>query len=671
MRKGSSSLWLRAPVATLVAMMSFVVATWIGLGLPWIEHRLSQRLGYPVQFDSIYPTWSQQGFRLVVRGLVIKGREPFHNEPLALCDKVEVRWGTPAVLLLHDLDLRILMSPAADNVRGRRHASAGPTRAPRKPPHDLPLVQVLSGRIRAQVVLPGGQKLAVRVADVQFSNRGRAFDLELRRLTAELEGVVTVNLPGLRVEGTAGGDLLLEGRQLRAQQPGGGTLISDLLLDGNVTSEGASLAVRSSRETSQRLEMLVRVGAAGFTAELEAQAWPLAGLAPLLDRFGIGGDSGQLTFLASAQSRPGSATELEWQAEGRVDGVSLHHPALDDVPWPHQFATGRARGTFALADARLDVLEAEVAPQGLPVRVQGWLEVRESVRGNFMLKTPLGGWDCATLLARLTPSIQRSVWGLELSGRLDLKLNLGFDSRDWEKLALAIQLPSLCHVVQEPEALAAPLKALQAPTEALSAWPELPLTSAHPDFVAVQKLPAHVIAAFMTAEDAGFFLHEGFEPEHIRRALIYNLERGRMVRGASTLTQQVAKNLFLSHERTVARKLAEAVFTWRLNTLVPKKRVLELYLNLVELGPQMRGVTAAARAYFGKAPAALTPLEAAHLASLPPNPKGFARRFREGSVDQGWLARLYDLVGTMGRRGHLTAAQVAGARGSRLRLRKI
>jgi monofunctional biosynthetic peptidoglycan transglycosylase len=184
-------------------------------------------------------------------------------------------------------------------------------------------------------------------------------------------------------------------------------------------------------------------------------------------------------------------------------------------------------------------------------------------------------------------------------------------------------------------------------------------------------MPAHLMAAFLTAEDGRFFAHRGFDLEMIRRALAHDLEMRSFAKGGSTITQQLAKNLFLPQSRTLARKMEETVLAWRLQTLMPKKRVLELYLNVIELGPNIRGVKQAARAYFGKELGDLRPIESAHLAALTPNPQGLARRFRDGRVDDGWMQRLYDLLGMMNRSGRLSRSDLSAARAGKLTLRKI
>jgi membrane peptidoglycan carboxypeptidase len=102
-----------------------------------------------------------------------------------------------------------------------------------------------------------------------------------------------------------------------------------------------------------------------------------------------------------------------------------------------------------------------------------------------------------------------------------------------------------------------------------------------------------------------------------------------------------------------------------------KDRTLELYLNVIELGPGIRGVKQAARTYFGKDVGELTPLESAHLAALTPNPHVLARRFRDGQVDESWQLRLYDLLGMMKRHGRLSAEELARARNAKLELRDL
>ena len=126
--------------------------------------------------------------------------------------------------------------------------------------------------------------------------------------------------------------------------------------------------------------------------------------------------------------------------------------------------------------------------------------------------------------------------------------------------------------------------------------------------------------AVLVAEDINFFSHRGFETAEIRNAIDEALRDGGRSRGASTITQQLAKNLWLSPSRNPWRKAKEAILTWQLERALSKRRILELYLNVAELGPGIYGAGAASLHYFGKPAAALGDEEAAQLAASLPNP---------------------------------------------------
>lgn len=139
-------------------------------------------------------------------------------------------------------------------------------------------------------------------------------------------------------------------------------------------------------------------------------------------------------------------------------------------------------------------------------------------------------------------------------------------------------------------------------------------------WAAYPAISPHLKRAVVVAEDITFFSHGGFELAEMRDALARALEDRELPRGASTITQQLAKNLWLSPSRNPLRKGKEALLTWQLERALSKRRILELYLNVVEFGPGVYGAGAASRRYFGKAAAELDDYEAAQLAAGLPNP---------------------------------------------------
>ncbi len=163
-------------------------------------------------------------------------------------------------------------------------------------------------------------------------------------------------------------------------------------------------------------------------------------------------------------------------------------------------------------------------------------------------------------------------------------------------------------------------------------------------WVPYAKVSSHLKRAILVAEDDKFVHHEGFDWEGIQKALEKNQKKGKVVAGGSTITQQLAKNLLLSGERTLLRKGQEFVLTLLLEQILSKERILEIYLNNVEWGEGVFGAEAAAQHYFKKSAAQLTPTDAARLAVMLPAPKRF-----EKTPGSAYLAgRTRTILGRMG-----------------------
>jgi monofunctional biosynthetic peptidoglycan transglycosylase len=232
-------------------------------------------------------------------------------------------------------------------------------------------------------------------------------------------------------------------------------------------------------------------------------------------------------------------------------------------------------------------------------------------RGNARILT--GSGDCITLSRMETqeiPSRGRRRWPLITAAFLAVALLAG--------LLFWLTLPDVAWLKKDnpPETAMMRFRADQARrsgTRARRLWRRVPLSLISP----------FLIQAVLIAEDDKFFEHEGFDWASMRRALESNIEKRRVRRGGSTITQQLAKNLFLNPGQTLWRKLREAAIAMALERRLSKKRILELYLNLVEWGDGVYGAEAAARVYFRCPAAALTLSQAIRLASVLPNPHRF------------------------------------------------
>jgi hypothetical protein len=652
--------------AVLALLVLAALGAWHLLALPWAERRVQAATGYRAVVGSL-SIWSG-GVRL--HDLTLFGAAPFSSAPLARIAELEVRLGghgygrfRPSVITARGAQITYLRAGAADNLRG----AAGRVPARRGGPGPAPRLSVREARLDAFVRLGPGYSLVVRAGGLTLDRPpDGGLQAEIERVAVDLPGLLTLAAPRIRLRSTEG-RRVLDGQGMRILLPGGGTLLEELRLAGELGRETASLSVRGMAPSGQpalNASFELRGGAAH--GSLEVPPMPLAALRPVVRDLGLetGEARGGLKLVLQAQPDGRSHLWVDLQAEK----LGLYHPRLDRNHWGGLDIAVRGQAMIDPNIERVELDPTDIDVMGLPLVISGWGERRPRLRGEWKIGTrgdPAPA--CADLLGAQALPIRRVLAGMQLQGRLGIAASLAFDSASWESLNLGIQIDPRCRVEREP----AGLERLLRGAGSGAGLHDLPVGPHHPDFVPHRKMPRHLVSAFLTAEDGRFFQHRGFDLEMIRRALAHDLETGTLAKGASTITQQLAKNLFLGPERTLARKLAELVLGWRLDETLSKERQLELYLNVIELGPGIRGVKRAAEVYFGKEVGKLTPLEAAHLAALTPNPLGFARRFRDGRVDDGWLHRLYDLLGMMKRSGRLSSAELNSARQSRLQLRRI
>jgi monofunctional glycosyltransferase len=140
-------------------------------------------------------------------------------------------------------------------------------------------------------------------------------------------------------------------------------------------------------------------------------------------------------------------------------------------------------------------------------------------------------------------------------------------------------------------------------------------------WIPLRSIPQDAIDAVIVSEDGTFWLHNGFDWFEFRESIERNFEEGRAVRGASTITQQLVKNLYLSSSKNPLRKFKEWILTWYMEQQLGKSRILEIYFNVIEWGDGVYGIEAAARYYFGKSASGLNREECARLAAIIPSPR--------------------------------------------------
>lgn len=321
----------------------------------------------------------------------------------------------------------------------------------------------------------------------------------------------------------------------------------------------------------------------------------------------------------------------------------------------------RAKGTLRLdlAQQQLAVTEAEAAVGAWVVTVDAKATaLHQAPALEFHAVVPTVG--CQDAIDSLVGPIAPMLSGAQCTGTLAFRFDLALDTARLSALKLEIE-PTLRDIKVLSlgkhisfDVLRAPFKQRARQRDGrLHEFVTGPGSDRWVDLTEISPLLVDVVT---TTEDGAFFWHKGFSLQAIRDAAVANLERGRFVRGASTISQQVVKNLFfVEREKTIGRKLQEAVVTWVLESQFSKQEILALYFNIIEFGPLIYGIKAASNHYFSRAPLELTLLQSIWLGSIIPGPRRFYHQFQAGQVSEGWRKTVCWIADVMLKREKITA----------------
>ncbi len=367
----------------------------------------------------------------------------------------------------------------------------------------------------------------------------------------------------------------------------------------------------------------------------------------------------------------GGTLDAELRVEGstahfsaQLQGMSLSGPELASEPVGPLAVGAEGEARWNAREERLELESVRVSlgkQRTAQVSMRGGISLRAEPR--FELEAELEPLSFAEALAAIPKALTPEPGLLDLQGRFSARLSVSGPVRhpqDWEVRA-KIQLAEL-----ERQARSSPLASFNAPFAyrpllAEGRGRQLHVGPANPDFVPYAELPHALVRAVLLSEDSMFFTHAGFDVHALKRNLLAPKKEGAVIRGGSTLTQQLAKNLFLSREKTYARKVKEALLTLALEASVPKERLLEIYFNVVEWGPDLYGIGEAARHYFDKDARDLTVREAVFLAAIIPNPVKYHVYCSRGALSETWRKRMTDLLEKMHGAGDLSFEQLTEA----------
>ena len=362
---------------------------------------------------------------------------------------------------------------------------------------------------------------------------------------------------------------------------------------------------------------------------------------------------GQLVLAAAGDA-------LTFDGQIALRSISVKQPRLSAEPLRGIDFAVSARGL--LDDAgKLRVDDAQLDMGALHLRTHGTVEESRDHFG-LALSMDVAPAACQALLDSTPQGLLPLVRSARMTGTFGATARVGFDTRAIDKLVLEYQIDDRCKMAEVPRDLSrdrftssfsyrtyhpdgTPSETMTGPGS--TAWTDL------------DNISPFMIAAVLTTEDGAFYKHHGFNHAAIRNSAAANLKARRFARGASTITMQLAKNLFLSREKTLSRKLEELILTDYLEQAFRKDDMMELYLNVIEFGPDVYGVTRAAEHYFGRKPEELNLPECFFLASIMPSPVRYGKLRDKGQVTEGWMRHIQTLMAIAGKNGKISKAELA------------
>jgi penicillin-binding protein 1A len=466
---------------------------------------------------------------------------------------------------------------------------------------------------------------------------------------AQLRELRALLLPLLRDGLADGANLALDGVSARVERAGETLSFgpSRLLLSRDKEIVRVSLSPSATEAGVTPLALNVALPLSPGAVHVVANGGPVS-LSSLGVRPGQMGlkDVRQATLAADGVADLSEDFEtVELDGKVSVHGLSLQRAELSPLtvgPWSFDAALkARAR----LDGSELTVTSSEAHFGEVRAELSGQVETapgRRHIEGR--LRVPLSG--CQSVLDAMPNGLLPLVRGMRLSGSFGIDLQVRYDLKAPQDTRVVLAVRNECRVQDVPLELSPHkferpfLREVKAPDGSAVSVESGPGTSS---WVSIDDMSKHLESAVLICEDSRFHAHAGFDFRALEDAIKDDLKQGRFARGASTVSMQLAKNLYLGKEKTLGRKLQEALLTMLLEQQLDKRRILELYLNVVELGPGLYGVGDAAQYYFATPAHALTLGQSLYLASLLPNPM-YSRFGPNGKLNAGWLSYLHRLM---------------------------
>lgn len=599
------------PVLTLFASLCFAIYAFYVVGAEWIISRtvvpdVRRRLGGNFTIADI-----EVGFgRATLAGVRWQGN--VSNGTLrGYIERVDIQlptfrllWGeiAPGDVVAHRpsitwelASLSKLRAPRAGDTRGELHTEA--TSQPRLP-----------------------TSIALKYASLEVTYQGRAL--------ARLSGDVGWRPNVITVSGIVGATEIHENRGLAMQiERLHGTLLKES--DHYVIDAQGTFAAKRSEQWQLRGSISQKEGSLRWTTDQGSEA--------------------NVTWDETTATVTGTAS---------LAGLHVAHPALADVPLADITIAGDIDASFDRRTRVVTLAKAQLVKDGVSVIATGeYRPTRTNNLGDWRLDISVPRVPCQRAFDALPHASIPALHGYAFDGELgaDIAIVASADEPDKASITGGIDA-TMCRVVRaparSPELLTSSFThEAQGPTGPIV----IALARSNRDYAPLESISPFVAQAIKATEDPDFDTHHGVAPGSFQLALAENLRAGRFARGGSSITMQLAKNIFLSRRKTLARKIEELVLAWHMEQVLSKSRIMELYLNVVEFGPGLFGVRAAARRFFGLGVDELGPVEAAYLATVLPAPSRAYPQFCRNALSDDGKARVRRALSFLLHRGALSS----------------
>jgi hypothetical protein len=332
-----------------------------------------------------------------------------------------------------------------------------------------------------------------------------------------------------------------------------------------------------------------------------------------------------------------------------IKDFSINHWRLSEESLSH--LDGRLRGVVQLnlPQKKVSFQKFAISRQGVVIGVEGFVDYHEDF--IFDLHIDLPRVAIHDVLAAIPQEFIPVIYDAQVGGDIEFRLHAALDVTKPKELVFEPEITIHNYkLVQEPQA--APIKKLRRQFlhkayKGDEFVKEFKVGSSHRRFVSFRRLGDMIQKGVRTCEDGRFFKHNGFQLKHIKESIIQNLREKRFARGASTISMQTVKNLFLTGKKNLSRKFQEMLLTYAMEQELSKKRILEIYMNIIEWGPKIYGIGHATAHYFNKKPSELTAVEAAFLGSVIANPNKYYYMYKRGEITNTWAQYLKVIVRKM------------------------